>query len=161
MHIALGTTSKDKKKIAEKVLDDLNIKATIETFSVDSGVSDQPLSEEETIRGAGNRAKEALKKESRVEMGLGMEGGLSKIDNLWYLVCAVVLVDRLGKKYLGISEKLALPKEVSLKINRGAQFGQVIRQTEPTPLVRQLITREKSFTQAMKRACLAFLSRQS
>ncbi|PPA91259.1 DUF84 family protein [Brevibacillus laterosporus] len=57
--------------------------------SVPSGVSEQPLSEDETIRGAIARAKQALEAVPDAEIGLGLEGGLT-FDAIytkqWYLI---------------------------------------------------------------------------
>ncbi|MGD8192249.1 inosine/xanthosine triphosphatase [Brevibacillus ginsengisoli] len=62
---------------------------------VSSGVSDQPLSEHETIQGAINRAKNAWEASPRptYRIGLGLEGGLhydGMYTQQWYLfsVCA-------------------------------------------------------------------------
>lgn len=154
MKITLGTTSKDKEKIVNKVLADLQIKGELKTFSASSRIADQPLSEEETIKGASNRAREALLSSPQADIGLGLEGGLCKVDNLWNLVCAAVIVDKLGKKYLGVSNKMALPEEVSIKIDKGSQFGQVIREFKGADT--QLITRKESFSQALKKAFSAF-----
>lgn len=62
-------------------------------LSVPSGISDQPMSEEETITGAINRAKAVLAALPEVQIGLGLEGGLMYDDRFtseWYLisVCA-------------------------------------------------------------------------
>jgi inosine/xanthosine triphosphatase len=154
MQIALGTTSKDKEKIANKILADLQVKGELKTFSASSGVADQPVSKEETIKGASNRARAALTNLPQSDIGLGLEGGLCKVGNLWYLICATVIVDKLDKEYLGVSKKMALPKEVSKKIDNGAQFGQVIREFKGVDT--QLITREKSFSQALKKAFSVF-----
>jgi len=165
MQIALGTTSEDKRRIVEKVLKELGIRGVIEQFSVNSEVTEQPLSEKETIKGASNRSRKALKNLPEAEIGLGLEGGLCKINNFWYLVCATVIVDKLGNEYVGVGSKLALPEEVGVKIEEGFQFGQVIREFIPeeddkniNKIISLLITRKKSFFQATENAYLIFLS---
>ncbi|KNB68855.1 DUF84 family protein [Brevibacillus reuszeri] len=62
-------------------------------LSVPSGISDQPMSEDETITGAINRAKAVLEALPEAQIGLGLEGGLMYDDRFthqWYLisVCA-------------------------------------------------------------------------
>ncbi|MGG1663410.1 DUF84 family protein [Brevibacillus sp. NRS-1366] len=62
-------------------------------LSVPSGISDQPMSEDETITGAINRAKTVLEALPEAQIGLGLEGGLMYDEHFtrqWYLisVCA-------------------------------------------------------------------------
>lgn len=65
---------------------------------VPSGVSDQPLTEHETIQGAINRAKNAWEASSspNQRIGLGLEGGLHFDDvytQQWYLLSACAAWD--------------------------------------------------------------------
>jgi non-canonical (house-cleaning) NTP pyrophosphatase len=59
MTIAVGTTNIVKIQAIEEAIKDypLLAQAKVTSFSVDSEVSEQPISLEETIRGAKNRAK--------------------------------------------------------------------------------------------------------
>ena len=62
--------------------------------SVASGVSDQPMSDEETYRGAGNRAKNARILMPEAEYWVGIEGGLEERNgSLWAFawICGVLL----------------------------------------------------------------------
>ena len=158
MIIALGSTSVDKKKVlAEVFRKEFKIKPKIIGVEVDSGITDQPLDEKSTIKGAVNRAKEALKKLPESDFGIGLEGGLSLIDNRYFLVCAAVIVDRENKKYIGVSSKLCLPKKVSEEITKGKQFGLVIRDFKREnsknknilPILNNLIKRDLSFKEAI------------
>ena len=51
-----------------------------EGISVPSGVSDQPMTEEETFLGASNRAQAAWNQPSEIDFAVGIEGGLSEWD---------------------------------------------------------------------------------
>jgi len=85
---ALGTTNEAKKTAVR-----LAIGAEPVCLSVPSGVSDQPMSEAETVKGAIQRAKTVFARLPQSDIGLGLEGGLM-FDELytrqWYLisVCA-------------------------------------------------------------------------
>jgi len=158
MIIALGSTSVDKKKVlAEVFRKEFKIKPKIIGVEVDSGITDQPLDEKSTIKGAVNRAKEALKKLPESDFGIGLEGGLSLIDNRYFLVCAAVIVDRENRKYIGVSSKLCLPKKVSEEIRKGKQFGLAIRDFKREnsnnrnilPILNNLIKRDLSFKEAI------------
>lgn len=81
IRIAVGTTNPCKVeavKIAFESVFDLPI--TIDPYSVESGVSDQPFGDEETRIGAYNRARSALVASisagKNANFGVGLEGGV-------------------------------------------------------------------------------------
>lgn len=86
--LALGTTNQAKKKA-------VMLATGMEPLCafVPSGVSNQPMSEDETIEGAIHRAQKVLEVFPEAKIGLGLEGGLT-YDHVytqqWYLlsVCA-------------------------------------------------------------------------
>lgn len=126
MKIALGTTSKGKKRFLEKVLNNKYNNFVIVPVKVDSGVSEQPLSQEETIKGATKRAKDSFEKIEDADLAFGMEGGMHDVNGHYYYFAAVCLFD--GKNtYYGLSDSIPLPKEVSDKVNKGGYVGETIR----------------------------------
>lgn len=164
MLIALGTTSEDKKTILLSVLQTLNLDIKIQPVEVESGISDQPMDELTTIIGARNRAKAALISVD-ADMGIGLEGGLSEINDELYLVCVAVIKVK-EKEYLGISSKLVLPTEVSNEIKQGVQFGEAIRGYKLKNSgkgdifdhwINELISRRKLFGEAILNAFWSFL----
>lgn len=150
--VLLGTTSDAKLNIVKNIIKD---GYDIVTVNVDSGISDQPLDEATTIQGAVNRAKRAILQATQsYEFAIGLESGLSMINGVCHLVCVSAIVDGEDNVYVGVSNKLALPKEVSERVSHGEQFGEVIREfmknageTSPKFLdhIRELIERKKSF----------------
>ncbi|NRR05406.1 DUF84 family protein [Brevibacillus sp. RS1.1] len=81
---ALGTKNEAKRLAVQKA-------TGTEPFciSVPSGVAAQPMSEEETITGAINRAKAARSQAPEADIGLGLEGGLMYDEwftKQWYLI---------------------------------------------------------------------------
>ncbi|WP_134686989.1 DUF84 family protein [Brevibacillus migulae] len=101
---ALGTTNQAKRKAVELATGMEPI-----CLSVPSGVADQPLSEDETIRGAIHRAKQALAQVPEATIGLGLEGGLTYDDvytEMWYLISICAAWD--GQQ-LSIGKGLAFP----------------------------------------------------
>lgn len=81
MKIALGTKSKLKIRATEEAFKKLNFtEIQIESFDVPSGVSEQPFGFEETIKGARNRAENALRNSPSVDFSVGIENGLIKIE---------------------------------------------------------------------------------
>lgn len=170
MHkILLGTTSQSKLDIVKSIL---HSDYEIVPVDVESGITDQPLDQNTTVEGAVNRAKNAVGSSGSLqeyEFSIGLEGGLEKINNLYYLVCVVALVDPKGDIYMGISNKLPLPKEVSGRIEKGEQFGVAIREfmkniqnnssnnsTQLIEHIQELIDRKKSFSMALNTALFTF-----
>lgn len=116
VRIALGTNNQAKR--AAVVL------ATgVEPIchSVPSGVSDQPLTENETIIGAINRAKSVLEAEPEADVGLGLEGGLTYDEvytNMWYLFSVCAAWD--GKQlFVGKGLYFPIPNEIGEKLKQG------------------------------------------
>ena len=151
--ILLGTTSENKIKI---VRDYFNNNFDVIPKGVESGILEQPLSEEMTIKGAINRAKNATAGETDYLFSIGLEGGLTMIDSVYNLVCVVAIFSN-NKIYIGISDKIELPQSVSDDIKTGKEFGKVIREyksvnkKEPE-IIEELITRKNSFIEALNRA---------
>lgn len=50
------------------------------TMEVESGVSDQPFTDEETKKGARNRAENARKLTQEADFWVGIEGGIQAVD---------------------------------------------------------------------------------
>lgn len=159
MKIALGSTSKDKKEIIENA-----IGGDVLSFNVDSGVSDQPMSEDETIRGAINRSKSAMTFCKDCDFSVGLEGGLCNVNGNLYLACAVAVFSKRGELSVGVSEKTPLPPEVSKQVLAGGSFGVVIREyfneishkdsisNDEKVVCEELISRKMHFTQAINDA---------
>jgi len=94
----------------------------VEGVSVESGVSRQPWGDEETLRGALNRAEAALRI-SGASLGIGLEGGLVEVDgevftSAW---CAVARKD--GSKGFAGGANMLLPPTVARAVRRGAELG--------------------------------------
>ncbi|HEY4483581.1 MAG TPA: DUF84 family protein [Candidatus Paceibacterota bacterium] len=164
MKILLGTTSDSKINIVKTFFQD---KGGVEIISCDvsSGITDQPLDLEITIRGATNRAKNALSLNNHNDdiglIALGLEGGLVlEKDRVYALVCVAVLLKPSGETYIGTSSPISLPEEVSNRIAKGEQFGEVIREFEGNlanetdqhfrDKINELIGRKGSFLEAVK-----------
>lgn len=78
----------------------------IEACDVASGVSEQPMSNGESIRGARNRATRA-REAGNAAYGVGIESGLEQIEGVWFSTGWVVIVDTEGRE--GISSSMLRP----------------------------------------------------
>ncbi len=90
-----------------------------------SGVSNQPMSDEEAITGARNRARHAIR-EAKAHYGVGLEGGLQKIGPQYYECGWMVVVDKANREGTGSSIKMHTPQHVMKLINQGKELGDVI-----------------------------------
>ena len=92
------------------------------SVSVPSGVADQPLSNNETFRGAKNRADNASKEIKDAHFYCGIEGGIEPMDNEMEAFAWVVVKssDTYGKSR---TATFFLPKQVIKLIKEGKELG--------------------------------------
>jgi inosine/xanthosine triphosphatase len=95
----------------------------IETVSVPSGVSDQPLSDAETLQGALNRAGNARIHNPHADYWVGIEGGIEDLNGelAGFAWVAVFSAKRLGK---GRTAAFMIPRQVAELIRQGLELGE-------------------------------------
>ena len=96
---------------------------TVEGCQVQSGVSNQPLSDEETLQGARNRVIAAMREKPNADYWVGIEGGIASIAGdlaafAWIVVRSPTLT---GKSRTGT---FVLPEPVSILIQQGKELGE-------------------------------------
>lgn len=161
--ILLGTTSVEKLKIVRDIHQGQNV--NILPIAVSSDIDDQPLSEKITIIGAVNRAMNAFHGNSGM-YSIGLEAGLEKIGCIYHMVCVACLIDLKNRQYIGISKKIPLPLAVSHQIEKGEEYGLVIRNfhmrekgnlnENVLEQIEELISRKQSFKQALEIALMQY-----
>ncbi len=129
MHIRVGSKNQAKVTAVEEILRDYShlAQAEVEGVEVDSGISSQPKSLDETIQGAMNRARKVFQ---NCDYGIGLESGLMQVPYSkggFMDVCACAIYD--GKEYhLGLSSAWEFP-DVSvtrIMIEEGLDMSQAI-----------------------------------
>ena len=111
MRIAVGTASAQKIGYLEEILKELEINYSLDLFAVSSGVSDQPISNQETKNGSINRAKSALNQSKKSDFAIGIEVGYHPDKNGNYkMFCWSTIVDHSEKIVSAKSHQLLLPK---------------------------------------------------
>jgi inosine/xanthosine triphosphatase len=95
----------------------------IEKCAVESGVSSQPLVDNETIEGARNRAVSALEY-VKADFGVGVEGGLQQTDDRWFASVWVVVANKHGEEGIGAALKVAVPPKIMLLVHEGLELGE-------------------------------------
>ncbi len=129
MKIAIGSKNPFKIEATRQAfaavwpLEELEMVAS----SVPSGVSDQPLTTEETIRGAINRAK-TVKVTLRPDYAAGIEAGLTKVDDKWFVVGWAAVIDSSGHVGLGGSPAIEVAPPVMKLIKSGHGISAACKQ---------------------------------
>ena len=117
MIINVASKNPDKLLAIEEVIQDYSFLAGARVVSIEilSGVSEQPISLEETVNGAVNRAMNSFQ---NCDYSFGIESGLMQVPNsrTGYMdFCACVIYD--GKTHsLGLSRAFELPLGVVRKV---------------------------------------------
>jgi inosine/xanthosine triphosphatase len=93
--------------------------------STDSGVSAQPMTDVETIAGARQRARVAIKDQDAV-YGVGIEGGLQLIGDTWFDCGWMVVVNQEGVEGIGSTARIVTPPKMMARIEAGVELGYVV-----------------------------------
>lgn len=108
MIVAVGSTNRVKIEAVAQGLEGEAI--TLISHPAASQVRDQPISDEETLQGAINRAKDCLSKTQAI-VAFGLEGGIVFMNDHVYLCHWGALVDRNDNLLFSNSPLLRLPDE--------------------------------------------------
>jgi len=94
-----------------------------EGVSAPSGVSDQPMGDEETLQGALNRAGSARRLAPDADYWVGIEGGCHEMDGdlLTFAWIVVMSGERTGRARTGT---FSLPVEVARLVREGVELGE-------------------------------------
>lgn len=101
-----------------------NIAWQVSGVKVGSKISDQPMSDQESITGATNRAQAALAA-LHADYGVGLEGGLQQIGQDWFDCGWVVILNRKGQRGLSSSGRMWTPSRMIAKVKEGMELGNV------------------------------------
>ena len=104
----------------QKMLPDLKFEFV--GLSVPSGVSDQPMSDEETFIGAENRTNKAIEISNDADFYVGIEGGIEIVKEEMQAFAWIVIksADRTGKSR---TSTFVLPKKVNELVKKGEELG--------------------------------------
>ena len=114
--LAIGSTNQVKIEALREVILEYPILAesTIVPYAVSSDVSEQPLSLEEMIRGAKNRAEKAFLLSGLCAYSFGIESGLFKAPGAQsgFLEACICAIYDGSHHYIGISSGFEVPRQV-------------------------------------------------
>ena len=127
VRLALGSTSPAKRAAVEQVAARLFACWHLETIDVPSKVPGQPQGDEETARGAWERARQA-EEGTRADYGIGIESGVAEGPfGRLYVVSWAAVVDPAGRLGIGGAERFPLPEAVAERVRAGEELGRIVR----------------------------------
>ena len=96
-----------------------------QSIEVSSGVRAQPFSDEETIKGAINRAYASLKLGAG-DIGIGLEGGVHETEQGLFLCNWGALAEEGKPPIIGGGARIPLPAIVAERLRAGEELGPVM-----------------------------------
>ncbi|WAA10089.1 DUF84 family protein [Fervidibacillus albus] len=122
MKIAIGSTNRAKIEAVQRAFSD----DIVVSVNVPSGVNAQPFSDEETIRGAIQRAKNALEK-TDVHIGIGLEGGVMESPHGLMLCNWGALMSKSDSSpIIAGGARILLPEMISERLRKGEELGPIM-----------------------------------
>lgn len=165
MKVVVGSNNPVKVAAVREVFVEMLGECEVVGVEVASGVSEQPISQEETIAGAKNRARKAMQ---QGDYGVGLEGGVTEIDHKLF-ECAWVAVARTDGR-LGLAGGLyfELPPKVASRIRAGEELGPImaeymkydVKRTDGAigVLTKGALSRQQAYEQIVKSALVKMVS---
>jgi len=125
MLVAIGSKNPAKINAVKQAFKEMKMGVEIQPMDVPSGVSDQPFSDEETIKGAVQRAENCLNNQE-VEIAIGLEGGVTETE-FGLCVCNWgALVERQKSSIIAGGARIILPDEIAVRLRAGEELGPVM-----------------------------------
>jgi len=126
IHVFIGSQNPVKINSVQlgftKMFPDLEF--SFQGIGVDSGVSNQPLSEEETITGAINRVENLFHQEPQADYWVGIEGGSKIVDSGMETFAWVVIKSKNNLVSRGRTASFFLPKQIVELVKVGKELGE-------------------------------------
>ncbi|MBA9026254.1 DUF84 family protein [Peribacillus huizhouensis] len=124
LRIVVGSHNPAKVQAVKNVFKGERVE--IISLNVASGVQDQPFSDEETIEGAINRARNGLT-ESDAQIGIGLEGGVVETKHGLFLCnWGALAVRESSDVFIAGGARILLPDTVANRLLAGEELGPVM-----------------------------------
>ena len=128
MKIAIGTLNKAKNEAVQNVIRKVWPQAQYFSTKTSSNIKEQPLTDEEGIEGAINRANHALQLIPEADYGIGLEGTVDTNKYGMFLSGWVAIIDREGKTSIGCSGKVLMPDYLASRLIQGEELGLIVQE---------------------------------
>jgi len=125
MKILVGSKNPVKIRAVKSAFQKVFGKCEVIGVPVSSDVSNMPMNFKDTLKGAKNRARKAIKI-LKADFGVGLEGGLEKTEAGTFLIGLVAIVDKKGRWGIGKGGGLLMPDVIVEKVKKGKELGKVM-----------------------------------
>ncbi len=125
--IVVGSTNPVKLAAVTQAVKRVWPAVVIDSVQVDSGVRAQPMSDDEAITGATNRARSALQVRN-ADLGIGLEGSVADSPYGMFVTGWAAVVDRAGTLGIGGSGRFLVPPTIADGLRNGGELGTLIDQ---------------------------------
>ncbi len=170
MRVAVGSENPVKIAAVKNVILRIWTDTDIVAVKVPPGVSEQPTSDEEAIKGATKRALLSLEK-TNADLGIGLEGCTVDTKYGMFVSGWVVVTDKNGEIGLGGGGKLLLPEKIASEVRKGRELGPVVdefvgghnikqKQGAVGVLTNNLVSRTGAFERCVMYALTKFINPQ-
>ena len=168
MKILIASTNPVKLQAPQEAFSKVfNTEVFVEGIAVDSGVSDQPMSSDETYEGAWNRLQ-AIREIPDYDFYVAIEGGVEDTEHGMESMAWILIADHTGKVGKGKTGTFILPETVAGKLRAGQELGPAMDELHSTKNVKQNqgtigilteghITRTDLYTHAIILALVPFI----
>ncbi len=128
LKVAVGSVNPNKVEAVRSVLSEFYDDVVVQGIGVDPGVPEQPFNED-TVKGAMNRARKALKGWEDADLGVGIEAGLvlERTTGRYYDVQYCAIMDRTGWVTVGHGPGFYYPKKVMSRVSEGISIGDAMK----------------------------------
>lgn len=167
LRIAIGTESEQKIGYLKEVLTEIGLDAEFIPNKVPSGVSDQPLTDDETKRGSINRARAALALHADVDIAIGIEVGYHKNEiDLYEIFCYATVIDKKDVIISSKSSSFPIPTFFQEKIKKDLPVGKYVHEylekdgDKTFKFIAEMLRGRKPFIkESVRNALLLYLNR--
>ena len=170
MQVVVGSTNPVKVNAVRDSFSRQWPDVKVSGMSVESAVSEMPMSDNECLEGALHRARAALDA-SDAEFGVGLEGGVNPEPAGLMLVGWVAIIRRGGQESVGCTAKIPLPCPLASRVLAGEELGpvmdDVLQETQTKhkggasgALTAGLVMRQDKFTMAVAYTLAPFVAPQ-
>lgn len=171
MIVGVGSKNPAKVKAVTKVFRKSFPKARVISISVPSGVSRMPLTAHETMKGAELRANYLLKHYPKIDIAVGVEGGIERTHRGAMLCSYTCIMDREGTVGIGGGTATVIPERIAKAVFSGDELGDIMdrivgrRRTQDREgaigiLTNGLVNRESLFRFTTSCALAPFLKKE-
>jgi non-canonical (house-cleaning) NTP pyrophosphatase len=133
MNKTVAVGSKNRQKIRGSGLGTLRVfpetDPEILWKEIATGVSKQPMSLDEILRGARNRSTGVIRLFPQADYGIGIESGLYEIFGKWMDTSIVSIVDSEGKEALGQTISYEVGERIMELVFQGKELSDAVAET--------------------------------